>query len=96
MVGAVRAAHVHAELGGHHELVAPALQRLAEHLLAGAGRVAVDVGGVEQRDPGVGAAGHVVAAGAAYTKAANPKHAAVMGSAGTSERCRAAISGAIA
>ncbi len=51
-VGAVRALHVHPELGGDHEVVAAPLERLAEQLLAGA-LAAVDVGGVEQRDADV-------------------------------------------
>ena len=41
--------HVHPELGGQHDLVAPAAEHLAEELLAGAG-AAVDVGGVEEGD----------------------------------------------
>ena len=40
--------------------------------------------------------GHCSAAGVAYTSAASPRHAAVIGSDGTSVRWRAAISGAIA
>ena len=51
VVGTVGAAHVAAELGGHHEPVAPALEGDADHLLALAD--AVGVGGVEERDPGV-------------------------------------------
>ena len=51
MVRPVRAAHVHAELGGDDRLVAPALQRRAEHLLGRAVRVAVDVGRVEEVHP---------------------------------------------
>jgi hypothetical protein len=47
-----RAAHVHAELGGHHHLVAVPAERLAEQGLRAAA-VAVDVGGVEQGDAGV-------------------------------------------
>ena len=40
--------------------------------------------------------GQVAAAGPAYTTAATPRQAAVMGKAGTSARWRAATSGAIA
>ncbi|GAB3974550.1 hypothetical protein GCM10029978_056450 [Actinoallomurus acanthiterrae] len=50
-------AHAHAELRGQHDLVAVALERDAEQTFAVAGRRAavraVDVGGVEQGDPGV-------------------------------------------
>ena len=52
VVGAVGALHVHAELGGDDELVAPSLERLADHRLAGA-VTAVGVGGVEQGDADV-------------------------------------------
>ena len=40
--------------------------------------------------------GQVAAAGAAYTRAAKPRQVAVIGSAGTSPRWRAAMSGAMA
>ena len=49
-VVAVQAAHVHAELGGQHHLVAAALECGAEALLGAAVWGAVDVGGVEQGD----------------------------------------------
>jgi hypothetical protein len=52
-VVAVDPLHVHAELGGQHDVVAPALEGGAEQLLRGAVRGAVDVRGVEQRYPGV-------------------------------------------
>ena len=44
-------AHRHAELGGQHDVVAAALERLADDLLRLAGRV--DVGGVDEVDAGV-------------------------------------------
>jgi len=46
------AAHVRAELGGQHDAVPAAAEHPAEQLLRGP-LAAVDVGGVEQRDPGV-------------------------------------------
>ena len=46
-------AHRHAGLGRQHHALPPALQRLAEDLLGQAARV--DVGGVDQVDPGVDA-----------------------------------------
>ena len=50
-VRAVRAAHVHAELGGHHHVLTALAERPAEQLLARAD--AVGVRGVEERDAGV-------------------------------------------
>ena len=44
-------AHRHEELGGEHDVVAAALERLADDLFGLAGRV--DVGGVDEVDPGV-------------------------------------------
>ena len=44
-------AHVHPELGREHDLVAPALEHLAEELLAPPVGVSVGVRGVEERDP---------------------------------------------
>jgi hypothetical protein len=44
-------AHRHEELGRQDDVVAPALERLADDLLRLAGRV--DVGGVHEGDPGV-------------------------------------------
>ena len=44
-------AHRHAELGGQHDVVAAALECLADDLLGLAG--GVDVGGVDEVDPGI-------------------------------------------
>jgi len=48
----VAVAGARAELGREHDAIAAAGQRVADHPLAGA-VAAVDVGGVEERDPGV-------------------------------------------
>jgi hypothetical protein len=45
---ALPVAHVHAEFGRQRDLVATALENLAEQLLAGS-RTAIDIGGVEER-----------------------------------------------
>ena len=52
-VRTVRAGHVHAELGGEHDLVALALERLAHQRLGEPALRAVDVGGVEEGHAGV-------------------------------------------
>jgi hypothetical protein len=52
-LGTVGALHVHPELGGDDDLVATALQDLTEVRLALAALGSVDVGGVEEVDPGV-------------------------------------------
>jgi hypothetical protein len=49
---AVHAAHVVAELGGEHDVVAPTAQHVAEQRFRAA-LVAVGVRGVEEGDPGV-------------------------------------------
>jgi len=51
-IRAVLAVHVAAELGREHDLLAAALERVADEGFA-VPAAAVDVGGVDQRDPGI-------------------------------------------
>jgi len=57
-VGAVGSLAVHPKLGGHHGLVPPASECLAQHGLAQARFAAVVVRHVEQRDPGLQGCGY--------------------------------------